>query len=43
MDFLVNEIIRNLDKKEINNRQNDKKLATIKLKSTPKDDKKRCC
>lgn len=42
MDFLVNEIIRNLDKEEAKNSQNNKKLAA-KLKSSPKDDKTRCC
>ena len=42
MDFLVNEVIRNLDNEENNNDRNDKKLAA-KLKSPPKDDKTRCC
>ena len=42
MDFLVNEVIRDLDKIENNNNQNDKNL-TAKLKSPPKDDKTRCC
>ena len=40
MDFLVNEIIRNLDEEEIN--QNDNILAT-KLNSNQKDNKTKCC
>ena len=40
MDFLINEIIRNLDEEEIN--QNDRILAT-KLNSNQKDNKTKCC
>ena len=42
MDFLINEIIRQLDATKVNNNQNDKKLET-KLKSPPKDKKTKCC
>ena len=41
MDFLVNEIIRNLNEEEIN--QDNNSILATKLNSNQKDNKTKCC